>query len=87
MSNEKTVLFPAAVELISNVSGVYSAPFWDDLRQVTGSLDTIRKIKSISVYNIGTGLAMEGKKVLIMDVDPQGDLTKMLGERPPTNYR
>ncbi len=73
MSNEKTVLFSAAVELISNVSGVYSAPFWDDLRQVTGSLDTIRKIKSISVYNIGTGLAMEGKKVLIMDVDPQGD--------------
>ena len=26
---------------------------------------------------------MEGKKVLLMDVDPQGDLTKMLGLRKP----
>lgn len=33
--------------------------------------------KSTSVYCIGAGLAMEGKKVLLMDVDPQGDLTKM----------
>ena len=37
--------------------------------------------KSTSVYCIGAGLAMEGKKVLLMDVDPQGDLTKMLGLR------
>lgn len=35
--------------------------------------------KSTSVYCIGAGLAMEGKKVLLVDVDPQGDLTKMLG--------
>lgn len=34
-----------------------------------------------TVYCIGAGLAMEGKKVLLMDVDPQGDLTKMLGLR------
>ena len=33
--------------------------------------------KSTSVYNIGAGLAMSGKKVLLVDVDPQGDLTKM----------
>ncbi len=39
--------------------------------------------KSTSVYNIGAGMAMEGKKVLLVDVDPQGDLTKMLGERTP----
>ena len=39
--------------------------------------------KSTSVYCIGAGLAMEGKKVLLMDVDPQGDLTKMLGLRKP----
>ena len=26
---------------------------------------------------------MEGKRVLIMDVDPQGDLTKILGLRKP----
>lgn len=39
--------------------------------------------KSTSVYCIGAGLAREGKKVLLLDVDPQGDLTKMLGLRKP----
>ena len=34
--------------------------------------------KSTSVYCIGAGLAMDGRKVLLVDVDPQGDLTKML---------
>ena len=37
--------------------------------------------KSTTVYNLGAGLALEGKKVLMLDVDPQGDLTKMLGQR------
>lgn len=31
--------------------------------------------KSTSVYCIGAGLAMDGKRVLLVDVDPQGDLT------------
>lgn len=39
--------------------------------------------KSTTVYNLGAGLALEGKKVLLVDVDPQGDLTKMLGLRKP----
>ncbi len=39
--------------------------------------------KSTSVYCIGAGLAQNGKKVLLLDVDPQGDLTKMLGLRKP----
>ena len=39
--------------------------------------------KSTTVYNLGAGLAMDGKKVLLVDVDPQGDLTKMLGLRKP----
>ena len=39
--------------------------------------------KSATVYNLGAGLAMDGKKVLLLDVDPQGDLTKMLGWRKP----
>lgn len=39
--------------------------------------------KSTSVYCIGAELAAEGYKVLLVDVDPQGDLTKMLGQRKP----
>ncbi len=39
--------------------------------------------KSTTVYNLGAGLALEGKKVLLLDIDPQGDLTKMLGQRKP----
>ncbi len=39
--------------------------------------------KSTTVYNLGAGLALNGKKVLLLDVDPQGDLTKMLGQRKP----
>ena len=39
--------------------------------------------KSTTVYNLGAGLARDGKKVLLLDVDPQGDLTKMLGQRKP----
>ena len=47
MTNENNSLSTAAVELISNVSGTYSAPFWDGLRQVSGNLDTVRKIKIV----------------------------------------
>ena len=39
--------------------------------------------KSTSVYDIGAGLELQGKKVLLIDVDPQADLTKMLGQRKP----
>ena len=39
--------------------------------------------KSTSVFNLGAGLALCGKKILLVDVDPQGDLTKMLGQRKP----
>lgn len=39
--------------------------------------------KSTTVFNLGAGLAANGHKVLVIDVDPQGDLTKMLGKRQP----
>ena len=45
MSNEKRVLSLAAVELIHDISGAYSAPFWDGIREETDTLDTVRKIK------------------------------------------
>ena len=41
--------------------------------------------KSTTVFNLGAGLAANGKKVLLVDVDPQGDLTKMLGMRKPND--
>ena len=41
--------------------------------------------KSTTVFNLGAGLVANGKKVLLVDVDPQGDLTKMLGLRKPND--
>lgn len=35
--------------------------------------------KTTSTVNLGIGLANEGKKVLLVDADPQGDLTTSLG--------
>ena len=35
--------------------------------------------KTTTVVNLGIGLADKGKRVLLMDADPQGDLTTSLG--------
>lgn len=35
--------------------------------------------KTTTAVNLGIGLAMRGKRVLLVDGDPQGDLTTCLG--------
>ena len=39
--------------------------------------------KTTSVMNLGAGLASSGKRVLMIDLDPQASLTLSLGYREP----
>lgn len=39
--------------------------------------------KTTTTINVGIGLARQGKKVLIIDNDPQGSLTEALGYQQP----
>ena len=39
--------------------------------------------KTTTCENLGIGLAMEGKKVLLVDTDPQGSLTISMGWQQP----
>ena len=39
--------------------------------------------KTTTAVNLGIGLAREGKKVLLMDLDPQGSMTASLGYQHP----
>ena len=41
--------------------------------------------KTTTTVNLGIGLARQGKKVLLVDADPQGDLTKCLGIGDPAS--
>ena len=41
--------------------------------------------KTTTTVNLGVGLAMQGKKVLLVDADPQGDLTTCLGWQDTDN--
>lgn len=42
--------------------------------------------KTVTSVNLGIGLAREGKKVLMIDSDPQGSLTISLGCAEPDNF-
>lgn len=42
--------------------------------------------KTTSTINIGTSLALQGKKVLVVDNDPQGNLTTYLNVKSKIKY-
>ena len=69
MSNENTTLSPAEIELISNVSGAYSAPVWDGLREVSGTLDAVRKIKVVLETLCSTGNELEAYNLILAMYD------------------
>ena len=41
--------------------------------------------KTTTTVNLGVGLTMKGKRVLLVDADPQGDLTVSLGWKDNDN--
>lgn len=43
--------------------------------------------KTSVVANLGIGLALQGKKVALIDADPQGSLTASLGFQEPDAIR
>ena len=43
--------------------------------------------KSTTCENLGIGLAMEGKRVLLVDTDPQASLTIALGYQRPDELK
>ena len=59
MYNENNTLSPAEIELISNVSGAYAAPFWDGVREVSGTLEPVRKLKAVLETLCSTGNELE----------------------------
>lgn len=69
MSNENNTLNPTKIELISNISGAYSAPYWDGLREVAGTLDTIQKIRSVLKTLYSTDNEIEAYNLILAVYD------------------
>ena len=64
-TNKNKAFEPTVAELVNNISGTYSAPFWDGLLEVSGSLDTIRNVQAaISALN-SCGKYMEAYQLII----------------------
>ncbi|MCI8595171.1 MAG: hypothetical protein HFF09_07985 [Oscillospiraceae bacterium] len=82
-------------EVINSISGAYSAPFWDSVIEVAGTLDTARKIQTVlsELNTCGKNreaylLILAIYDLLLMDVpaaiaaleQPQGRLDRFIGE-------
>ena len=69
MYNEINTLSPAEIELISNVSGAYAAPFWDGVREVSGTLEPVRKLKAVLETLCSTGNELEAYNLILAMYD------------------
>lgn len=43
--------------------------------------------KTTTTFNLGVALVKQGKRVLLVDMDPQGDLTVSMGYNDDSMYR
>ena len=71
MYNENNTLSPAKIELINNVSGAYSDPFWDGVREVSGTF-TVRKIKTVLETLCSAGNESEAYNLILAMYDVIG---------------
>lgn len=69
ISGTSCPIIPTIVELISNASGTYSVPFWDGRREVTGTLDTVRKIRAVLKTRCSTGNDTEAYNLILAIYD------------------
>ena len=54
---------------ISNVSGAYAAPFWDGVREVSGTLEPVRKLKAVLETLCSTGNELEAYNLILAMYD------------------